>query len=254
MNKTTVLLAFASVLCSSSAAIGANKTTPCYELRIYHAAPGKLDALNARFRDHTIRIFNKHHMKSIGYWMPADNSENLLIYLLEHPSREAADQAWKDFGADPDWRKVARESEANGRLVTRVERHFMTALDFSPKIKPSKSRKTRLFELRTYTASPGKLDALHARFRGHTCKLFKKHGITNFAYWRLMPDQKGADDTLIYMIAHKSKETADASWQAFRDDPDWVAARKASEEKAGGSLTTKVESVFMTPTDYSPTK
>ena len=122
MNKTTVLLAFTSVLCFSSLIVGADESTPCYELRIYHAAPGKLDALNARFRDHTIRIFNHHHMKSIGYWMPVDNSENLLIYLLEHPSREAAEKAWKDFGADPDWRKVARESEANGRLVTRVER------------------------------------------------------------------------------------------------------------------------------------
>jgi hypothetical protein len=71
-----------------------------------------------------------------------------------------------------------------------------------------------------------------------------------------MPDQKGAADTLIYVLAHQSKDAADASFKAFREDPDWIAARKASEEKAGGSLTAKdgVKSVFMKPTDYSPTK
>ena len=78
----------------------------------------------------------------------------------------------------------------------------------------------------------------------------------NFGYWHLAPDQKGASDTLAYILAHRSKEAADASFKAFRDDPTWVAARKASEDKAGGSLTAKdgVKSVFMKPTDYSQTK
>ena len=114
----------------------------------------------------------------------------------------------------------------------------------------------RVFELRTYTASPGNLANLHARFRDHTVKLFAKHGMSNIAYWSPMKGQKGENDTLIYILAHKSADAAKASFGAFGKDPDWQAARKASEEKAGGSLTTKggVKSVFLKATDYSPTR
>ena len=129
---------------------------------------------------------------------------------------------------------------------------LMTATSNSP----AADRDTRCFEMRTYYAAEGKLDDLNARFRQHTCALFRKHGMENFGYWHLMPGQKGAEETLVYLLAHASKEAADASFKAFREDPDWVAARKASEEKAGGSLTVKdgVKSAFMKPTDYSQTK
>jgi len=252
--KTLSLLFLASSFTGFAAVRAAD--TRCYELGTYYAAPGKLDALNARFRNHTMQIFEKHGMKNIGYWMPIDNSDNKLIYVLEHASRETADKAWKEFGADAEWQQVAKESEANGRLVTKVERRFMTATDYSPEIKPAKSGEARVFELRTYTATPDHLENLNTRFREHTCKLFEKHGLANVAYWNLLPNEKGADNTLIYILAHKSKEASGASWKAFREDPVWVAAKKASEEKAGGSLTVQdgVKSVFMTPTDYSPTK
>jgi hypothetical protein len=102
-----------------------------YELRMYHANPGKLDALHKRFRDHTITIFNKHNMKSVGYWVPQDNKDNLLIYILEHPSREAATKNWDDFRKDPEWVKVKAESEANGALVDHVDDTFMNPTDYS---------------------------------------------------------------------------------------------------------------------------
>jgi hypothetical protein len=102
-----------------------------YELRMYHANPGKLDALNTRFRDHTIAIFNKHNMKSIGYWTPQDNKDNLLIYVLEHPSREAATKAWAAFNADPEWVKVKAESEKDGKLVDHVDDTYMNPTDYS---------------------------------------------------------------------------------------------------------------------------
>ncbi|HXE64951.1 MAG TPA: NIPSNAP family protein [Bryobacteraceae bacterium] len=102
-----------------------------YELRMYHANPGKLDALHKRFRDHTITIFNRHHMKSVGYWVPQDNKDNLLIYILEHPSREAATKNWDDFRKDPEWVKVKAESEANGALVDHVDDTFMSPTDYS---------------------------------------------------------------------------------------------------------------------------
>ena len=103
-----------------------------YELRTYTCEPGKLEALKARFRDHTIRIFNKHGIESIGYWVPQDErSKNTLIYVVAHPSREAADKNWADFQADPEWKKVAAESEADGKIVQKVERVFMDPTEFS---------------------------------------------------------------------------------------------------------------------------
>ncbi len=257
MYKLIVSLALVwSVAALSVRAADTSRDTRCYELRTYYAAPGRLDALNGRFRNHTMQIFERHGMVNIGYWMPADNPDNKLIYLLAFPSRDAAKKSWADFSQDTEWQKVVTESEAGGKLVTKVDSVFMTATDYSPGIKPSKAGEPRLFELRIYTASPGKLDDLHARFRDHTCKLFEKHGIANFGYWTPMEKDKGADNTLIYIVAHKSKEASDASWKAFREDPVWADARKASEQKAGGSLTVPdgVKSVFMTPTDYSPTK
>ena len=105
-----------------------------YELRTYTTAEGKLGALNSRFRDHTIRIFNKHGMKSVLYMTPQDapDSANTLIYVLEHPSREAAKKAWADFGADPEWKKVREESEVNGRIVSKVVSVFADPTDYSP--------------------------------------------------------------------------------------------------------------------------
>jgi len=104
-----------------------------FELRKYTAPEGKLGELEARFRNHTIRIFNKHNMTSIGYFVPQDapDSQNTLIYILAHPSREAAKKNWADFQADPEWQKVNTESQVNGRIVSKVESTFMDPLDFS---------------------------------------------------------------------------------------------------------------------------
>ena len=105
-----------------------------YELRTYTAPEGKLSELHARFRDHTIKIFNKHGMKSVMYMQPQDapDSANTLIYVLEHPSREAAKKAWADFQADPEWVKVSAESQVNGRIVSKVVSVFGDPTDYSP--------------------------------------------------------------------------------------------------------------------------
>ena len=106
---------------------------PVYELRTYTAADGKLDALKARFKDHTIRIFKKHGMESVGYWVPEDPvlSKNTLIYILKHPSREDGEKHWMDFQNDPEWKKVSAESEANGKLVLKVDRVWLDPAEFS---------------------------------------------------------------------------------------------------------------------------
>jgi len=106
-----------------------------FEMRTYTAAPGKFEALQKRFRDHTLRLFEKHGMQNIGYWVPADppNSENTLVYIIAHKNREAAKASWAAFGADPDWQKVRKESMADGvSLTTKVESVFLNPADFSP--------------------------------------------------------------------------------------------------------------------------
>ncbi len=254
--KTILPFTIATTLLVISPAPAGAADTRCYEMRIYYAAPGKLDALNARFRDHTCKLFEKHGMVNIGYWTPLTNTENKLVYLLAYSSRAAREKAWKEFGADPEWQAAAKASERDGKLVSKAVSIFLAATDFSPAIKPSAAAEPRTFELRTYTASPGKLDDLLARFRDRTLKLFAKHGMTSFGYWTPTEPKDGAGQTLIYILAHKDPEGAAAAFKAFRADPDWVAAKKASEDKAGGSLTVPdgVKSEFLVPTDYSPTK
>ncbi len=248
--RTLSILVVGCLLAPVSAA---DRESRVYEMRTYYAAPGKLADLHKRFRDHTCKLFEKHGITNVGYWVPIDNKDNKLIFVLSYPSREAREKAWKAFLADPDWQKAFKESEAAGKLVLKMENIFLTPTDYSPPIKPGKDG-DRVFELRTYTASSGNLDALNTRFREHTCKLFEKHGMTNVAYWNLMKDQKDADARLIYLLAHKSVDAAKASFDAFRKDPDWVKARTASEVKAGGPLTVKdgVKSEFLKPTGYSP--
>jgi hypothetical protein len=104
-----------------------------YELRTYHTLPGRLPALQARFRDHTVKLFEKHGMKNIGYWTPADGptAENTLIYVLSYDSREAAKKAWDGFRNDPDWKKAQQASEADGKIVEKVESVYMTPTEYS---------------------------------------------------------------------------------------------------------------------------
>jgi hypothetical protein len=126
----------AVVLLLSGYAVGrASQPSPAhiYELRTYTAAEGKLDNVVARFRDHTVRIFERHHMKSVGYWLPTEGEKagTTLIYILEHPSREEARKNWAEFSADPEWQKAKAESEVNGRIVAKAESVFMSPTDFS---------------------------------------------------------------------------------------------------------------------------
>ena len=112
---------------------GSNPSHHVYELRLYHVNEGKMDALKARFGDHTDAIFKRHNMKSIGYWVPEDSpySQNLFVYILEHPSREEARKNWAAFQADPEWKKVKADSETNGALANHIDSYFMDPTSFS---------------------------------------------------------------------------------------------------------------------------
>ena len=227
-----------------------NANAEVYELRTYTTNEGQLDNLNARFRDHTVRLFKKHGMESVGYWVPVaePKSKNTLIYVIKHKSRDAASASWKAFLADPDWKKVAKESQVDGQILAeRPESVYMEATDYSPVWKNGKSDSEGVFEMRIYKAAEGKLGKLDARFRDHTIRLFEKHGIRNVAYWH-PTDEPDSADNLIYVIRHDSREAAKKSWQAFGADPEW---KKAAKESGVGRLAKAPESIYMTATDYS---
>lgn len=257
LGFTTALAVAFAALAGPSAPAARAADTRCYELRIYHAAPGKLDDLHQRFRNHTLRLFERHGITSVGYWVPIQNNEDTrLFFLLSYPSREAREASWKAFVADPDWQAASKASEAQGVLVAKVENYFLGATDYSPPISPGTAPRPRVFEFRDYTASPGNLDRLNARFRNATVELFARHGMTNFGYWNPLAGEPGADNRLVYLLAHPSTDAAKEAFAAFGADPKWKAAREASEKEAGGSLTAPggVKSTFLVATDYSPTR
>lgn len=227
----------------------------CFELRTYHAAEGKLEALDQRFRQHTMGLFERHGMTNIAYWHPVENGGNKLIYLLSYPDTSAREASWNAFKGDPEWQKAKAASEEAGELVSKIDSVLLEKVDFSPEMKIEKGG-SHSFEMRTYTATDGNLPRLLNRFKNHTIGLFSKHGMNHFGYFTVSEGQEGAGKTLIYFLYNDSKEKQEKAFISFREDPVWVAAKAASEKEAGGSLTIPdgVKSEFLEATDYSPVK
>lgn len=251
-----LLVALLGLLATPTPVDAADASGPVYELRTYTTHPGRLDALLTRFRDHTLKLFERHGMANIGYWTPVDAKDGAdvkLIYLLEHKNRDAAKASWKAFGADPQWQAARNKSEESGKIVAKVESVFLSATDYTKAMNEGNGRGgQRLFELRTYVAATGKLADLDARFRDHTVALFARHGMTNLGYFHPTDADKGAGTTLIYFLAHAGVDRATASWKGFREDPVWIKARTESEKN--GKLTAKVESIYLKPVDFSKIK
>lgn len=246
-------LLFCLALCCFRTSLPAQSTdTRCYELRIYTAAKGKLNALQKRFREHTMALFENHGMTNVGYWMPLDNPDEKLYYVLSYPDRAAREASWAAFLADTTWQRVSKESEADGALVAHIDNVFLKTTDFSPNnLKPSCGQ---VWELRTYTATPNNLEHLLSRFRNHTLALFEKFGMTNRIYWTPTDPEQGSANMLYYFLSHPSQTAGLDAFDRFRKDPEWLRVRQASEVEGGGSLTVKVESLYLFPTDFSPLK
>lgn len=253
----TFLSACASM--SSTPSQPAASNVGLYELRTYTAAPGKMAALDSRFRDHTISLFKRHGMTPIAffhvYTAPGQPADDRLFYIMGYKDRAARDAAWASFAADPEWKQVYADSQKDGSLTSKIENIFLNATDYSPKLDLRSAGNARHFELRTYTANPGKLENVHTRFREHTTGIFSRLGMTNFMYWRPVADQPALDSKMVYMLAYPTPAARTTMWQAFSADPEWVKVRTESE-KNGPLLVSQggVVSVQLTPTDYSPLK
>ena len=248
-----MLLLFFLVVASFAVQAQAETSNRLYELRVYYASEGKLPDLMNRFQNYTLTYFKQYQMRLEGFWLPlGENKENKLVYVLSYPSREARDKSWKEFMSNTGWINVMKNSAVNGEIVAKVESTFLKTTDFSPN--NMKSVGNRVFELRTYKATPNHLPNLLSRFRDHTLKIFENYGMTNIIYWTPTEKEQGSEDALIYFLAHKTKEDGLASFKAFGASQEWQAVKKASEENAGGSLTLSVKSEYMVPADFSPLK
>lgn len=219
----------------------------CYELRTYTAPEGRLDDLDRRFRKYSRTIFAKYQMARIGFWIPLENPDNHFTYMLSYPDCEDRDPAWDHFLNDPEWKRIVQITTDSGELVANVENRILRPTEFSPTVGPSAREHPRVFELRTYTAAPGKLDELLTRFRTHTMEIFEKHGMTNVGYWLPIDNES---NQLVYMLAFPSRFARNEAWARFDMDPEWQ--RVYEESIRDGNLVENVESIMMRPTDYSP--
>ncbi len=250
MKSIIITLLFIGTMFTSNAT---KPDTRVYELRVYHCHDGRRPALIKRFQDHTTRIFENHGMENVAYWLPtSDDMKNDLIYMLSYPSMEARNASWKAFMADPEWQKVWADSKKNGDIVASVDSKFLKIEpELTKKLKLKAEDPERVFELRSYYCLPGRYPNIVARFRDHTRKIFEDNGIQNIAYWGTI-DEKQEQPHLVYIIAHESLDGASQSWDAFRKDPKWIAAKTASE--ADGKIVERVESIFMEPLPFSKLK
>lgn len=224
-----------------------------YEIQIHYAEPGRLRYLQNLYRTFAVPLYRKHNIQVEGFWSPVDGKDERIVSILSYYNKASWLRSTKDFLRDPKWKKGIEASETVGKLENRTEKHFLQLTDFSGDKFLHFGRKGRVFEMRTYYAAQGKLPNLLERFRNHTCKLFEKYGMTNLWYWTVV-DAYPTQETLVYFLSHPSQDEGLKAFENFRKDPEWIKVRQDSEDKAGGSLTLKVESVYLKPLDYSPMK
>lgn len=220
-----------------------------FEMRTYTTYEGKRPDLIKRFQEHTLRLFAKNGIENVAYFLPSDESDQSLTFILGYPSEEMRDELWNKFASDPEWKTAQKASEANGPLVRKVDQTFLVwapGLNDSPKPSPS-----GLLQLRVYHCLPDRIENIQARFKNHTRTLFAKQGLQNYSYW-LTVEKSGAQSKLVYILGHVDQVQFDAAFDRFRMDPDWVKARDESE--ASGKIVDKIDAKFFKSLPFSPMK
>jgi hypothetical protein len=238
-----------------------------YELRIYTTNPGKLPDLHARFRDHTMKLFEKHGMENIIYWNVSEGArgedeikDNLLVYIIAHKDEAAREASWKGFMNDPEWKEAAAKSEENGKILAMAPRAIlMRETDFSAADEPpnkDSDAAPRLFELRQYNDGPDQVPSTVDRFGSGEKEIFTKHGMQTVKFWTATDNS-----AFIYLLAHKDRDASRKSWEGFVPEfrefmqeynarnEDKNAPQTGRRRRRGGN-----EVRFLVPTDYSPRK
>jgi hypothetical protein len=232
-----------------------------YELRVYQPNDGKQAATNALIASAGVKAMTKHNIELLGAWTPADAKDDRVITLVGHKPKSDPAANWAAFSADETWKADLAAASKDGKAVKSFLRFTLNATDYSPAVKPANVG-NRLFELRTYVATPNNLKHLNARFRDHTVKLFETHGMTNVAYFNVPAadpltngqllkacsavgkdgcdcklDDAASPSALVYFLTHTDTNAMKASFGKFGQDPKWKAALTGSEKTAGGPLT-----------------
>jgi hypothetical protein len=224
-------------------------TSAYFEMRTYTVHEGKMPDLIKRFQNHTRALFTKHGIENVAYFLSEEQPEKQLTFIIGYPSASERDIRWNNFANDPEWKAAAAASEANGKIVQKVDQVFM---EWAKGLNSRKiSRPSGIFQLRTYHLLPGRLDAIQTRFRDHTQALFEKQGLSNYPYW-LTVEKDGAQPKLVYFIGHQSKEEFNAAFGRFVADPEWIKVRDASE--VSGKIVEKIDALFYTALPFSPMK
>jgi len=224
-------------------------TSSYFEMRTYTVHEGKMPDLIQRFQNHTRTLFAKHGIESVAYFLSETQPEQQLTFILGYPSAVDRDIRWGNFANDPEWKAVAKASEANGPIVQKVDQVFMV---WAKGLNAAKApRPSGVFQLRTYHLLPGRLDAIQARFRDHTQALFEKQGLSNYPYW-ITVEKEGVQSKLVYLIGHQNKEEFNAAFGRFVADPEWIKVRDASE--VSGKIVEKIDSHFYSALPFSPMK
>jgi len=233
----------------------ANAVTP-YEWHTLAAAPGKLEVVHMRLRDRVLPALGGRDLRMLAVFTPLGNNPEHLVHVVLEGQPVGSDSADADLLAGvAEWQSLFTDADGTPAVASPLSLQRLRTTAWSPLPAAGAAAAARVFERRTYTSpDAAKRTALLGRFEHHTLKLFQKHGMTNVIYWT--PDGgPDADTTLVYLLAHASPAAAKESFDAFRQDPEWTAAKTASEAAAGGSLTIKEKGVlseFLVPADYSP--
>lgn len=241
---------------ASSARVEPAVPTRVHEFRTVQVAPAKLEAFHARLRDHQIPALARHGVAVQGVFVPAGENPDRIVHLLTASETTAAmDAGWAALATDAAWLEALAATDRDGPIVVKETTERLVTTAWSPSFMPEASVTPRVFERRTYSCpDPARHAALLRRFQDHTMALFARHGMQNIVYWTPVAPP-ASQHRLVYLLGHENEAAAKASFAAFRTDPDWVAARKESEARAGGSLTNAdkgVVSEFLAATDYSP--
>ncbi len=229
-----------------------------FELRTYHVAPDKMEPLLIRFREHSLALLSKHGMTHLGYWVPLDADAarvGPLVYVVTHASKNAGRASWGAFSRDPEWHRARDNSEVDGKLVTAFTSVYHVRLPnwVAPENATPAEAKHRVFEFKTFKSSEGGLSKLEACVRSWTSEHFPKHGVHVLDVWRPLDKDKGADTTIVCLLAYRDAEAARAAWRSLEADPTWIeslrTAELMSDQQETGQMTA---SKLWQPVDFSP--
>ena len=214
-----------------------------YEYRVYEAMPGKFPQLNDRFAKHTLGLFKKHGIGTVGFWHDEIGISNNISYIWYFNDIAERDVRLAAFLSDPEWLQVVAETEADGPLVSNLHNSVMYLTPYSPEPRMAGN----VHELRVYEPMAGKLHALNERFANHNVGLFKKHGLDVMAYWT---QGLGNHSELRCIVNYESMDDRVAKWTAFSTDPEWY--RVMMEAGKNGPIMARIRNSIMRPTSYSP--